>query len=188
MQQAGPGRPRARGPDPAQSFRGKKKKGGSSMAGTATSILPKQARGSRMSPPGRAAVVPHHPSESGRWVVAKDADCAELGGGQGGAHGLGAARPSAAGCSQGAAEPWRAAQADAHWENIPAQVRKPLPEEGWRSGRSKAGASCIPPTPPPPSSLPGSAVGGLFLSVWCSLSCKAASRTPSAAPALMACA
>lgn len=100
-------------------------------------------------PRGGQPWYPTTQSESGRWVVAEDADCAELGGGQGGAHGLGAARPSAAGCSQGAAETWRAAQAATHRENIPAQVPKPFPEEGWRSGRSEAGASCTPlPTPP----------------------------------------
>lgn len=124
-------------------------------------------------PRGGQPWYPTTQSESGRWVVAEDADCAELGGGQGGAHGLGAARPSAAGCSQGAAEPWRAAQAATHRENIPAQVPKPFPEEGWRSGRSEAGASCTP--LPTPSSLPGS--GGLFLSIRCSRSCKAASCT-----------
>lgn len=64
---------------------------------------------SRAEPPARPA------AESGRRVAAEDA--APWGGPAGhGAHGLGAARPTAAGCSQGAAEPSPAAQAGARRE------------------------------------------------------------------------
>lgn len=83
-----------------------------------------------------------------------------------GAHGLGAARPSAAGCSQGAAEPSQAAQASAHREKSHPGHKQSFPwSSGWVGGRSPAmlpspwlDASCISPCPSP-SHLPGATAG-----------------------------
>lgn len=172
MQQAGPGRPRARGPEPAPSFLGKI--WGSVKAGTATSIVPKQGEGGTMSQPRGGQ--PWYPTTQvsqgvGWWQRTRIAQ--SWGGARAARTGLARLAPALRAVPKEQPRPGERHRLPLTGKTSRHRYPNPFLKRG--GGQGAARPEHPAPHCPPPGSLPGS--GGLFLSIRCSRSCKAASCT-----------
>lgn len=198
MQQPGPGQPRTPGSSAPAASTARGSQGPARLVRQPRVPAPSlgEARGTGDKPPASPGPPPRQRLSQGVgwWPRTR----LVRGGPAGhGAHGLGAARPSAAGCSQGAAEPSRAAQAGAHREKIPARAQTLIPREQRRGRRQEPHHAPVPlagrilhptvsiPAPQPPSR---SHCRAPLLSIQYFLSCQAAIHRLSTAPALMGCA